>query len=356
MKIQHKIYENFFIDLLPQSIKNDLTIKNIVSSLDNVLIQSILSVPNILIYNRLLHTAGYTQKMLPALERMTNKKGGIKTLSIEELELLAWQFHVDFSEIARNNEELAKMIVHSIKWHRIKGTPASITQALEMFELYAKLEENTSSHWAIYQMLLETQTSTDVILAYTVAKVMQPARCILGRIYNSDNDETYIIHDIQSTWGTYYWDTESGTLVTMPDGDNVLVSLGKSVKVKLENLEGTVPYAKNYTYVKRAFLHSHWIWNFSKWGDKYAGEARIFPTKEIIKENFIKFEKINTNFAIYKGINYPKKIDIDTYVLLSSAFLHSNYAFLHSYWLWNFSKWGDKYSGQAQIFSTKEIK
>lgn len=88
------------------------------------------AIPNLLIFARLGRQA--PQTMLGPLARLTAAAGGLKEPELELLELLAWQFHVDFREAARSKEALAGMVLSSIPWHRIKGTPASIRAALEL--------------------------------------------------------------------------------------------------------------------------------------------------------------------------------------------------------------------------------
>lgn len=138
------LYDTPFCDLLPSSIAEDSTIKAAAASLDGMLLRTVQSVPNLLIYSRLLLTAGRTSPftLLPALQRIIDASGGLKALSTPELELLAWQFHVDFREVARTDAQLANMVLQAIPWHRIKGTPASIINALALFNYHAAIEED----------------------------------------------------------------------------------------------------------------------------------------------------------------------------------------------------------------------
>lgn len=53
----------------------------------------------------------------------------LEELSEAEIDLLAWQFHVDFYEpIGMDIETKRKLVKESIAWHRIKGTPAAVAQ------------------------------------------------------------------------------------------------------------------------------------------------------------------------------------------------------------------------------------
>jgi len=52
-------------------------------------------------------------------------------LSEEVIDLLAWQWHVDFYEpVGMDIETKRKLIKNSIAWHRIKGTPAAVEQVV----------------------------------------------------------------------------------------------------------------------------------------------------------------------------------------------------------------------------------
>ena len=62
----------------------------------------------------------------------------IKTLPEPVLDLLAWQWHVDFYELAKNIDAKREMVLGSIAWHRKKGTRWAIIKALEMLGVEAK--------------------------------------------------------------------------------------------------------------------------------------------------------------------------------------------------------------------------
>jgi phage tail P2-like protein len=57
------------------------------------------------------------------------------------LDLLAWQWHVDFYELARTLEMKRAAVRGSIPWHRQKGTKWAIKKALEMIGVDAELTE-----------------------------------------------------------------------------------------------------------------------------------------------------------------------------------------------------------------------
>ena len=55
------------------------------------------------------------------------------------IDLLAWQWHVDFYELARTLEMKRKAVKGSIRWHRKKGTVWAIRQALAMLDIESEI-------------------------------------------------------------------------------------------------------------------------------------------------------------------------------------------------------------------------
>ena len=54
------------------------------------------------------------------------------------IDLLAWQWHVDFYESAHSLDAKRAMVKSSISWHRKKGTRAAIVEALDMLGLVTR--------------------------------------------------------------------------------------------------------------------------------------------------------------------------------------------------------------------------
>ena len=65
----------------------------------------------------------------------------IDDLPEEVLDLLAWQFHVDFWRSVLPIELKRELVKNSIKWHRYKGTPWAVKKALEWFGIEAEIIE-----------------------------------------------------------------------------------------------------------------------------------------------------------------------------------------------------------------------
>jgi phage tail P2-like protein len=95
-----------FSDLLPKSIKDDPTVQAAASSLDTELqaVNSRLELPI----------------LLPRLNELPE----------EVVDLLAWQFHVDFWEPDLPIESKRDLVRQSIAWHKYKGTVWAVRQAL----------------------------------------------------------------------------------------------------------------------------------------------------------------------------------------------------------------------------------
>jgi hypothetical protein len=137
---------------------------------------------------------------------------------------------VDFRETAKTDEQLAAMILNSIPWHRIKGTPASLKAAFALFGLQVEIEEDgVDDYWATYQLGLPQIADVETVkLICRVAYEMQPARCSLYRIYTDVWDVrpgSYSDGRYSEAAYSYY----SGVPVPgFPDGGELLVSFGRS--------------------------------------------------------------------------------------------------------------------------------
>lgn len=254
-----------FYELLPDSIRDDATITASAASLDPSRRSLVLGIPNVLLWARLDPAPGY---LSPPLQRLVDLGGGLKPLSEAELELLAYQLHVDFRETATTREQLAAMVRNAIPWHRIKGTPAGLKAALALFgygvasasppgtaasraagapqgprSLQATAhpaqdvrgggiiieEDGVGDYWATYQLgLPQIATPEEVRRIVTICNEMAPVRCRLWRVYTDVFDRRPIVvgdgPKLGDGWLTFY----SGTPVPGPDGseDDVLVSFG----------------------------------------------------------------------------------------------------------------------------------
>lgn len=101
-----KLPDISFAELLPESISGDQTVRDAAKSLDGE-IQAV---------NDLLE--------MPALYARLDQ------LEERAVDLLAWQYHVDFWEPDLPLERKRDLVRHSIGWHKHKGTPWAVRQAL----------------------------------------------------------------------------------------------------------------------------------------------------------------------------------------------------------------------------------
>ena len=197
-----------FADILPESIKHDPRIEAAAESLDRLLKRTTRAVPNLLVWARLDRESG---RVMPPLARLAEVAGGLKPHTSEVLELLAWQLHVDFREVAKDDQALERMVLGSIPWHRLKGTPAAVEQGLEMFGVTALTDESgTGNNWAVYELeLAEVPTYRDLVNIVRVAEEAGPKRSWLRRVHNH-YDIRPIVWDVGPPLDEGFWDDDSG--------------------------------------------------------------------------------------------------------------------------------------------------
>ena len=82
--------------LLTPALADDPAFGAAGSALETLLRRVVRSVPNLLLWHRLALTAGRpVPGMLAPIGRVAEASGGLTPLSTAELELLAWQLHVE---------------------------------------------------------------------------------------------------------------------------------------------------------------------------------------------------------------------------------------------------------------------
>ena len=197
-----------FSELLPESIRHDSTVAAAAESLDRLLKRTTQAIPNLLIWARLKPDS---TKMIPPMARLASAAGGLKPHSSQVLELLAWQLHVDFREVAKTDRELEKMILGSIPWHRIKGTPAAVEEGLGMFGIEALCDESgIGDNWAVYELeLAAIPSEKDLLNIIRVAEEAGPKRSWLRRLHNH-YDVRPIVWDVGPPLDEGFWDDDSG--------------------------------------------------------------------------------------------------------------------------------------------------
>lgn len=277
------LHDTDLLEILTHSIADDPTVKAVSEAIDPLLRRLALTTPDLLIWARLLKTAGMDlfRSMLAPMVRLIEANGGLRLLDTATLELLAWQFHVDFREIATDDRTLARMIVETILWHRIKGTPASVYKALSLFGYNPiRLEENgTGDFWATYQLQIERYVNLETLRHIcSICDEMQPARCRLWRVYDSSYDWRPGVWSggaPEYAWSEFWWSLYSGVPVPgIPGVDEdhpLIVSFGDSWLAQSTPYIGAMRaawgmfqrHAFRVPYVDRAF------WSWSNWGDRF---------------------------------------------------------------------------------------
>lgn len=104
-----------FADLLPESIKNDPVIRDAAAILDGEM------------------------KAVIGLMDQAEIYAGIDRLNETVIDLLAWQFNVDFWNVGLPLKNKRELIQNSIGWHKKKGTPWAITEALRKSGYHAEI-------------------------------------------------------------------------------------------------------------------------------------------------------------------------------------------------------------------------
>ena len=231
MSSPSRIGKTPFLTIVPASIADDEGIRHIAGVLDAPLSGVVRSVPRLLLWARLNPDPALLSALM---QRLAEAAGGLAPFSEAELELLAWQFHVDFRETAKTPEQLAEMVGRSIPWHRIKGTPASIRAALALYGIDAGIEEG-GRHWAEYQLGLRGVADLDAVrTAVRVAREMAPVRCRLFRVYNAEFDMRPIVLSEGPALGDGFLSHYSGVGVDDGAGGDVQVSFGTVKRMRAE--------------------------------------------------------------------------------------------------------------------------
>lgn len=122
-----------FRELLTHSIADDPTVSAAADALDGLVSKLAQAIPNLLIFARLAHDSGFINPvpMLAPMARLSSQAGGLKTLSTEMLDLLAWQLHVESWTCGVSLKAKREMLQSSLLLHRRHGTPWSVRHALE---------------------------------------------------------------------------------------------------------------------------------------------------------------------------------------------------------------------------------
>lgn len=248
-----------FAAILPEALREDAQFRTASAALDGLLRRTTNAVPNLLIWARLDRERALC---IPPLQRLVDAAGGLRPLSTEMLELLAWQLHVDFREVAVDDAMLERMVRESIPWHRIKGTPAAVEQALTMYNVQALVDESgTGVNWAVYELeLAEAPRGGAMANIVRVAEEAAPKRCWLRRVYGGF-DRRPILLDRGPALDAGYLDDDSGV---WDEETGVKQSFGERRGLSAESrstfralLGAQFTHAGRAFYIDKAIL-DHW--------------------------------------------------------------------------------------------------
>lgn len=112
---------------------------------------------------------------------------------------LSWEYSL--AQI--NVDDFKERIIEGLKFHRLKGTPYSLKQALSWYGLTGIIieEESAGSNFANFQIGFdELPDVLDVDTIVNTAKLAAPLRSNLARMYNKDYDVRPFVLD-KSGWG-----------------------------------------------------------------------------------------------------------------------------------------------------------
>ncbi len=195
------------VEVLSPSIKDDPTIRAAAGAVDAALLPIVRAIPRMLLWARLWQDES---SLSPSLRRIVQFCGGLPPLLDEELELLAWQMHVDFWDPAWPRKVREDLVKYSTAWHRLKGTPAGVKLALSLFGVRAEIDESgRGDNWAVYELELEEVPRGLLPTIVEVAEETAPQRCRLRRVYGGF-DRRPIILDVGPPMDVGYLDDDSG--------------------------------------------------------------------------------------------------------------------------------------------------
>lgn len=136
---------------------------------------------------------------------------------------LSWEYSL--SQI--NIDDFKDRVIHGLQFHRLKGTPYSLKQALSWYGLTGIIieEEGVGEKFANFQIGFdEIPDEVGINTVIEVAKLAAPLRSKLFRLYNKENDVRDFILD-HSPWGDILSDY-SGVRLTE---DGPQLSFGRKV-------------------------------------------------------------------------------------------------------------------------------
>jgi P2-related tail formation protein len=190
------------------------------------------------------------------------------------LPILIWEYGL--GEIQQYLVEPRRVIAEGIQWQRLRGTPAAMHMAFGWIGQTLTIEEEQGAHWATYQLgLPQIATEEEVRRVLHLAKLSQPARCRLWRIYTDVFDRRPIVVSEGPVLGDGWLSFYSGVPVNgsfEDDTEGVLVSFGVRNAMQVEryscdDIEGSfgntinlgfqAPYLDRFIVGRSALSHPY---------------------------------------------------------------------------------------------------
>lgn len=272
------------LDVLAPSIQEDATIQASALSVDTALFPLIESIPKMLLWARLY---GKYAELAPSMTRIANAVGGLNELSDQELELLAWQLHVDFWEAGWSREKKIQLVRGSTAWHRIKGTPKAVEQALALYDVTATTDASgRGKNWAVYELHLRAipQGKTLATIA-RVANIAAPQRCTLRRVYGGDNRRPLILDEAPTLdYGfldddSGVWDEETGIKLSFSSRFSSTLRLQHPIRV---HALSTTTSACRITYIDTFVLDASQLDTPTIQNSSFASNSVTFAHNETV--------------------------------------------------------------------------
>lgn len=274
-------------DLLAPSIRDDSTMAAVATALEPLLRGTVKALPNLLIWARLTPNAAY---LSAPMQRLADFAGGLKALSDEELELLAWQEHVDFWRPQWPRAVREDLVRNATRWHRIKGTPAGMKLALALFGHQVTIEEEgPGPYWATYQLGLPEIADLETVREiWEIAREMQPARCKLWRLYTPEYDRRPTVWGRgpagRTGWSEGWYSYYSG--IEVPDiEDGLIVSFGARRAMLSQSYDPDCAFGITLSLGVLAPYRDRPVWGQSIWSEPYL-KPHGFAISELLSFHF----------------------------------------------------------------------
>lgn len=167
-----------FLDIIPHSIRHDKSIQASTAGIEPEINQVTARIASLMLFSRLLEDMGISPEASDVFQRIASL-GGYVPLEESLLDLLAWQFHVDEYDIAKNYGEKLAMVRASIQIHRKKGTKWAVKRAVEAAfadtELKIKewFEEDYQGAKSPYHFKAELLVLGEALLADHILRAMR---------------------------------------------------------------------------------------------------------------------------------------------------------------------------------------